>query len=128
MKNLYIVRGLPGSGKSTLGNAIAGGYCFAADDFFDEYHEGHFVPSEIHFAHAYCKENVLKAMMCGTEEIAVCNTFTQEWEMQPYLDLAERYDYTVHSIIVENRHGNHSIHNVPEGTVNKMRKRFEVKL
>lgn len=128
MKNLYIVRGLPGSGKSTLGDAIAGAYCFAADDFFDEYHDGVFYSSEIHFAHAYCKENVENAMIHGAEDIAVTNTFTQQWEMQPYLYLAEKYGYTVHSIIVENKHGNKSIHNVPEGTIEKMRKRFEVKL
>lgn len=128
MKNLYIVRGLPGSGKSTLGNILAFAYCFAADDFFDQFYEGKFVPSELHNAHSFCRANVEDSMVDNVTHIAVTNTFTEEWEMETYFDLAEKYDYTVHSIIVENRHGNKSTHNVPEGTVNKMRKRFEVKL
>jgi hypothetical protein len=29
---------------------------------------------------------------------------------------------------VENRHGNSSVHNVPEETIEKMKKRFEIKI
>jgi hypothetical protein len=48
--------------------------------------------------------------------------------MQPYYDLAKKYGYTVFSIIVENRHGSTSIHNVPEGSIDQMRRRFDIKL
>jgi hypothetical protein len=48
--------------------------------------------------------------------------------MEPYLKLAEKYDYKVVSLIVENRHGNKSVHNVPDETMEKMRNRFEIKL
>jgi hypothetical protein len=58
----------------------------------------------------------------------VSNTFTQEWEMQPYYDLAKEYGYMVFSIIVENRHGGKNVHNVPEDKINQMRDRFQVKL
>jgi predicted kinase len=61
-------------------------------------------------------------------EIIVSNTFTQEWEMKPYIDLANQYGYTIFTIIVENRHGNSSVHNVPEETMVKMKDRFEIKL
>ena len=37
-------------------------------------------------------------------EIVVSNTFTMEWEMEPYYELAKKYGYKVFSIIVENRH------------------------
>jgi predicted aldo/keto reductase-like oxidoreductase len=60
--------------------------------------------------------------------IVVSNTFTQEWEMQPYYDLAKEYGYMVFSIIVENRHGGKNVHNVPEDKINQMRDRFQVKL
>ncbi len=39
--------------------------------------------------------------------------------MEPYLKLAEKYDYKVVSLIVENRHGNKSVHNVPDETMEK---------
>lgn len=62
------------------------------------------------------------------DRIIVCNTNTTEREMKPYMDLALQFGYKVFSIIVENRHGGVSIHNVPEETLEKMRNRFEVKL
>jgi len=62
------------------------------------------------------------------KEIVVSNTSTTEKEMEPYLKLAEKYDYKVVSLIVENRHGNKSVHNVPDETMEKMRNRFEIKL
>jgi hypothetical protein len=48
--------------------------------------------------------------------------------MQPYYDLAKEYGYMVFSIIVENRHGGKNVHNVPEGKINQMRDRFQIKL
>ena len=60
--------------------------------------------------------------------IIVSNTFTQEWEMQVYFDLAEQHGFTVFSLIVENRHGNSNIHGVPDDKLEIMRNRFEIKL
>ena len=60
--------------------------------------------------------------------IVVSNTFTTEKEMKPYYKLAEQYGYRVHSLIVENRHGGINEHNVPDETLEKMKKRFEIKL
>ena len=62
------------------------------------------------------------------EKIAVSNTFTQEWEMKVYYDMAKTYGYTVFSVIVENRHGGENSHGVPEDKVQIMKDRFEVKL
>jgi len=60
--------------------------------------------------------------------IVVSNTFTQEWEMEPYFKLAEKYGYTVFSVIVENRHGGKNEHGVPEEKVQVMKNRFQIKL
>jgi hypothetical protein len=62
------------------------------------------------------------------ETIVVSNTFTQEWEMKPYFELAETHGYRVFSIIIENRHGGVNEHNVPDEVLTKMRERFEIKL
>ena len=61
-------------------------------------------------------------------EIAVSNTFTQEWEMKDYFDLADKYGYKVVSLIVENRHGGKNVHGVPEDKLEIMKNRFEIKL
>jgi hypothetical protein len=60
--------------------------------------------------------------------IVVSNTFTQEWEMKPYFEMADQHDYKVFSIVVENRHGGINEHNVPEETLTLMRNRFEINL
>lgn len=129
VKILYVVRGLPGSGKTTLANLIASPFVYSADDFFTD-SEGNynFDQSKIQQAHKHCQDSVAASMEAEMSHIAVANTFTQEWEMKPYFDLAEKHGYQVHSIIVENRHGNKDIHNVPTEVVNRMRDRFTVKL
>jgi hypothetical protein len=64
----------------------------------------------------------------GYSKVVVSNTFTQEWEMQPYYDLAKEHGYRVYSIIVENRHGGVNSHGVPQETLERMKNRFEIKL
>ena len=83
-------------------------------------------PEQVKEAHAWCQNRVMIWMIESEERIVVSNTFTQEWELKPYLEWAEKYGYKVFSLIVENRHGGKNIHNVPEEVLDKMRERFEV--
>lgn len=132
MKTLYIIRGLPGSGKSTLASNLmdtgAIRRYWEADTFMID-SEGNykFDPSKLAYCHSRCKNEVECDMQDGYN-VAVSNTFTTEKEMQPYLDMAERYGYAVISLIVENRHGNKSVHGVPDDKMQQMRNRFSVKL
>lgn len=131
-KELFLLRGLPGSGKSTLA-AQLGGSLVEADRYFMQYGEYKFDASKLKEAHAWCRDQVRKWMEVDNagydvDRIVVSNTFTQEWEMKPYYELAEKYGYRVHSIVVENRHGGKNVHNVPDEAIDKMRKRFEIKL
>lgn len=134
MKELFLLRGLPGSGKSTLAKSI-GGMHVEADMFFMEpslefrtVHTYKFDPSQLKEAHAWCQEEVSSLIKAQYERIVVSNTFTQEWEMQPYYDLAKEYGYRVYSLIVENRHGGVNEHGVPEEKLVQMKQRFEIKL
>lgn len=131
MKTLYILRGLPGSGKSTLAKILVGekDYCHKEADMYFMDGEGNykFDPSQLKEAHEWCKKEV-EFLMQYEHDVAVSNTFTREWEMQAYVELANKYGYRVFSIIVENRHGNESVHNVPKASTENMRDRFEVKL
>ena len=67
-------------------------------------------------------------MVLEVELIVVSNTAITEKELKPYYELAEQYGYQVTSLIVENRHGGISEHNVPQGTIDKMKNRFSIKL
>lgn len=133
MKTLYLLRGLPGAGKSTLASQLSDVH-FEADMYFtNENGQYLFNPSEIKKAHAWCQSEVHTAMILNhttgdNEKIVVSNTFTQGWEMEPYYKLAESYGYRVFSIIVENRHGGENQHGVPEDKIEEMRVRFEFRL
>jgi predicted kinase len=127
MKELYLVRGLPGSGKSTLAKSL-GGKHFEADMYFIRDGEYKFDTTKLKEAHEWCRSSVGGLMINEEPKLVVSNTFTQEWEMKPYYELANRYGYRVHSLIVENRHGGINEHGVPEEKLEQMKNRFEIKL
>ncbi|GAB2798806.1 AAA family ATPase [Halomonas shantousis] len=129
MPNLYLVRGLPGAGKTTFAKSIMDSQrIFAADDYFyDQQGHYHFDVDKLWPAHRSCQSAVEQEMRSG-HDIAVTNTFTRYREMKPYYRLAEIYGYRVFSVIVENRHGSTSLHDVPEEDIERMSQRFNVKL
>jgi predicted kinase len=132
--DLILLRGLPGSGKSTLGEIIMSSpgspqIPLSADDYFTD-SEGNynFDPTKLKEAHNQCKQRCALLMQNESKKIVVSNTFTQEWEMGEYLEMAKRYDYRVHTVIVENRHGGVNIHSVPEDKLQQMKDRFNIAL
>lgn len=90
MLNLYIIRGLPGTGKSTLGETLAGKQSFAADDYFMVDGEYKFDPSKLGEAHNQCARNVKNALLEGEAAVAVCNTFSCRWEYAYYIAMAKK--------------------------------------
>jgi predicted kinase len=125
-KELYLLRGLPGSGKSTLAKSL-GGMNIEADKYFMYNGKYEFDASKLKEAHAWC-QNAVSVWMKSQDKIVVSNTFTQEWEMKPYFDLAKEYGFRVYSLVVENRHGGVNEHGVPEDKLEIMKNRFEVSL
>lgn len=130
MKNLYIIRGLPGSGKSTIAKSLGKPWqIFEADQFFMKNGKYEFDGSKLKDAHNWCKRKVqywMHPSLVGSlffRNIVISNTFTQEWEMRFYQIIAKKYGYRVHTIIVENRHGG-----VPEEKLEQMKERFQIKL
>lgn len=137
MKELILLRGLPGSGKSTLGEIIISDpikhAIISADDFFTTESitgkpEYHFDRTQLQKAHEVCQKLCENLMDKHTERIVVTNTFTKENEMHPYFELAKKYKYRIHTVIVENRHQSQNIHQVPEQTIQKMKKKFNIVL
>jgi predicted kinase len=131
-KTLYILRGIPGAGKTTLAKSI-GAVHFESDMYFMVGKEYKFDVTKLKQAHAWCQDQVRISMKnsdnkIGDLRIAVSNTFTQEWEMEPYVEMAKEYGFKVFTLIVENRHGGVNQHEVPEDKIELMKNRFEVKL
>jgi predicted kinase len=132
---LWLIRGLAGSGKSTLAHMLElipneAGYhpaVYEADDYFMQPGPdgGGYVfdKDKLASAHLQCLNNAHEAMSFGLRDVIVSNTFSQNWEMEPYRKFAKQFDYSVFVIECQNNFG--SIHNVPEEVVERMRQRWE---
>lgn len=128
---LYLIRGVPGAGKTTFANILNSRLLvdrvYEADQYF--YKDGiyEFNPLKLHKAHEQCQRNTRIALSEGLN-VAVSNTSVSEWEVGIYEVIAAEYDANFVSIIVENRHGNSSVHGVPDEKVEQMKRKFNVKL
>jgi predicted kinase len=131
--SLILLRGLPGSGKSTLARLLSenGKYpVFSVDDFFTDPQTGHyhFEFEKNHLAYKQCKERTEKAMQAGAGKIFLDNTFTMEWELEPYFLMAHHFGYEVHVVTVEHHHHGKNVHGISEEQLLKMAEKYKVKL
>jgi GTPase SAR1 family protein len=131
-QTLYLVRGLPGSGKSSLMETLLTNE--VVDEFYeaDQYIENNsgefkYTTETITEAHRLCYQNTVDSLL-RYENIGVSNTFVEDWELQPYLDLAKSINIKVICIVVENRHNGISIHQVPPLVLDEMKTKFTLKL
>ena len=129
MPKLILIRGIPGAGKSTHAKGLyekdeivmwteTDDYWIRPDNHYD------FNVHRIKEAHAWCLQQTRNWMEREPKQVyAVANTFTQLWEMQKYIELAEElgYDLEVHRL----NGGYENTHGVPAETIQKMVDRFE---
>ena len=132
-RSLFILRGLPGSGKSTIAELLSenGKYpVFSVDDYFTDKatNEYRFEFEKNHLAYKQCEQNTLAHMILGVPKIFVANTFTLEWEMEPYFKMASANNYQVHVLTVENRHGSSNIHGIDEEQLKRMAEKYRMVL
>ncbi len=131
MPTLYLIRGVPGSGKSTFAKALFEqglvDFVFEADSYFYDGTSYRFRAENLGRAHEVCQFNARSALDRG-RNVAVSNTSVSEWEVGIYETMAIECNAQFVSIILENRHGNSSIHGVPPEKVEQMKKKFSVKL
>ena len=128
-KTLYILRSVSGAGKTTLANtleeSLPEAIALAADDYhYDKDGNYNWKQENMYLAHQWCKGAVKETMKQTYKNIIVHNTNTTEKETTPYIKLAEKYSYKVVSLVVENLHGNDSVHNVPQEVRDNQEKRL----
>lgn len=126
---LYLVRGLPGSGKTSFAMVFSNALrrVIEADSYFiDKNGNYNFDASKLFAAHKWCQDQVREEISAGFDCI-VSNTSTTEREVEVYAKMAKECGANFVSLIVENRHGSKSVHNVPDESIEKMHTRFSVK-
>lgn len=103
-KVVFIMRGLPGSGKSFLATQITQRYrcsniVCSADHYFMLYGKYSHEQTKLGEAHKYCQETCKKAMVIEKEHIIIDNSNIQRFEIQTYFSLAKANNYL--ALIVE---------------------------
>lgn len=127
MNKLTLIRGVPGTGKSTWAHAIAVNSCpspvvLEADMYFcRETGKYEFDFSMLGRAHDWCL-NTTKVLLREGHDVIVANTFTTMREMNPYINFAVEFGVDISVVTLTEEYG--SIHAVPEESMQRMRERF----
>jgi predicted kinase len=125
-KNLIILRGLPGSGKSTFAEVIGGTICCADDFMVDKDGNYFFDNKKLKYCHQKCFEKAKKAIEENKWNVVIANTNIQQWEWKKYESIAKENDYKIFHIIVENRHGSENVHGCPKDKVESKKEIFDI--
>lgn len=131
--SLILLRGLPGSGKTTLAKVLSEGGKYpilSIDTYFTNPDTGEYVFDfeKNHLAYAQCEAQTREKLAQHCKKVFVDNTFTIEWELTPYFKMAAEFNYTLFVVTVENRHGSHNVHNIPQEQLVKMAAKYKVQL
>jgi len=120
---LILVRGLPGSGKSTIAKSLRNynTYHFEADAYFMVDGVYKFDKANICAAHMWCQQETEWHLNQGCSVIC-SNTFTTKKELKPYFEIAKKFGIIPNVILCQNQFQN--VHLVPEETMTRMKDRF----
>ena len=120
---LLLIRGLPGSGKSTFAKTLIGYDHFEADMYFIQEDGSYKYDSAyIRKAHEWCKQRTYESLAAG-RNVVVSNTFIQLWTMKPYVNMADVLNAVLDVKEMSGQYGN--IHNVPEDILIRMKEQWE---
>lgn len=132
---MFIMRGLPGSGKSTKALELVDGK-IASICCADDYHmvDGKYdwQPRNVAYAHKQCLDKANELCLLGYPKVAVANTNILISHMVPYFRIAKKYMYDVILVLPDvpwawdvQELFNRNVHSVPFDTIERMKSQFQ---
>lgn len=128
----YILRGLPGSGKSTFTKTLDNAVVASADNFFMKDGRYEFNPSLLGDAHKACLRLFVETLRAG-KDVVCDNTNTTHFDMAAYVQvaLALGADVEIHTFLVSPEVSfSRNTHGVPRNVIDsmndKLRRSFEM--
>lgn len=128
---MYIIRGIPGSGKSELALTLASNYhndrfgvvCEADKFMVDAYGNYKFDKDKLKEAHRQCFLKALDAACWGANNIIISNLNIDGWEYTKYLHLAFIFDMNIQVITLDSTFN--SINTSDDNVIKTMLKRWD---
>ncbi|CAM4233648.1 AAA family ATPase [Pseudoalteromonas maricaloris] len=143
MKQVFILRGLPGSGKSHYAQTLADDFvsgdetqyfiCSTDDYFLNENGEYHFEKQRLSEYHNLNLARFINALAEGIPLVVVDNTNIKKWEFVAYASAAVAMGYQVKEVIVgeikdkslQHLYAKRNSHGIGLKTISKMAHLFE---
>jgi predicted kinase len=119
-RKLILIRGLPGSGKSTVAKKFTNTRHIEADMYFGKHYA--FDPKKVVDAHNWCI-NETYDLLSDRVDVVVSNTFTTLEELRPYFEMAAIFGIVPTVILCQNSFQN--VHGVPEEAVKKYKDKLQ---
>lgn len=131
MNIVYIMRGIQGSGKSTVARQLAGerGVIHSTDNFFMVNGQFQFNPKKLQEYHDANFKAFCQSLRAGIEIVICDNTNSQPWHFDRYVKAAEDAEYMVAFVIMPHPDpavaAKRNIHNVPEEVIRRTLKEWK---
>ena len=124
---VYLIRGIPGSGKTTHAKRVLhSDVVIEDDDFFTRNGVYRFVEAELPEAQAFALKRFSLAIADRNNRdktISVCNTFSRRWEIAPYIEACKKAGVEFSVIRMDGTFEN--VHDIPEYKVHNMSESIE---
>jgi len=125
---LFILRGIPGIGKTTYASDLEDVVVISTDDYFTDEKTGkmNFNPTKLDEAHTQCFRSTMLHLQFG-DDVVIDNTNVRCWEMSPYILLGRAFEAEISIIrfvgdpeVAARRNTS----GVPRGTILRMDRRM----